>query len=243
MSNAAQAINNESTNLRVGRRIYCSLYGGKYGTISAVHGIPDQGNFHRAAGGVLNMVTGPEAHIDVVWDHGATSQQVPECICTGIQWNFLDEPDRSQADIDEALAYAEQKRVEAEEAKAAQERAFVAKVQALRSCDYYADLEQSSREGGTDKTKLAAKNIRKLLKKAHPSVKFSVRKDGYSTLWVTWPRAVEGEEVNQRTINDLIGRFQTGYYDPEQDLSGSSDSAFNIVFGGVNHITMQCHFD
>lgn len=243
MNNAAQAVTNEATNLRVGRRIYCTLYGGKCGTISAVHGTPDQGNFHRRAGGVLNMVTGPEAHIDVVWDHGATSQQVPECICTGVQWSFLDEPDRTQAEIDEALAYAEQKRIEAEEAKAAAERAFVAETQALRDSDEYADLMQSDREGGTDPVTLAGANIRKTLKKAFPGIKFSVRKDGYSTFWVTWPHAEEGETLNQRTVNEVIGKFETGYYDLHEDLHKSTRSPFNVVFGGVDHITAQCRFD
>jgi len=241
MNNAAQSLDT-SPDLRVGRRIHCILYGGKNGTITSVEGTPGLGNSRRIHG-VANLVAGPEAYVTIVWDNGGVSVRVPECICTGVQWRFLDEPDWDQEQINDALVFAQEKDREAKEAKAAAERDFVAKVQDLRNSEEYADLEQSCREGRTDKTKLAAKNIRKVLKKAHPGVKFSVRKESYSSLWITWPRSDESESLNQQSILKLVGKFETGYYDTQQDLSRDSESPFNIVFGGVNHITAQVRFD
>jgi hypothetical protein len=240
---AVQNIQTPQTDLRVGRRIHCILHGGRNGTISRVHGEPGLGNSTPLLGGVGHMVRGPEAHIDVIWDNGGASFQTPECIATGVQWRFLDEPDFSQADIDKALAYADQIAAERDAEKKAAADAFDAAVAAYRSDKTLAHYEQTDPAGGwQDRTKLAAKNIRKLLKKDFPGVKFSVRKDGHDCVWVTWPTADHGETVNQRVMHDALAQFRTGTYDLHSDCHGSSNSAFNIVFGGVTYMTCQQSF-
>ncbi len=247
MNAAAKSIETPATqsDLRYGRRIHCILYGGKNGTIFNVHGTPDLGNSTTIQGGIGHIVTGDQASIDVVWDHGALSMQVPECIVKGVQWRFLDQPDRDQNDISEALFFAKEEQERKEAEKAAETRAFNDKVSAFRNDPEFKHYEQTPIEGGfhsVDKTKLAAKNIRKLLKKEFPGVKFSVRKESYSSIWVTWPRDVDSDTLNQRTVYDALSDFRMATYSHYNDCHGSSTSAFNVVFGGVDYMTAQPSF-
>ncbi|WP_372997545.1 LPD29 domain-containing protein [Marinobacter sp.] len=241
MTNAAQNIE-KAPDLRVGRRIHCILYGGKNGTISAVEGTPGLGNSRRMMNGVVSVVRGPEAHITVVWDNGTISMQVPECICTGVQWRFLDEPDRTQAEINEAIAYAEKRTREAEEAREAARNAFAKRVEEYRNFEEFSHYEQSPTTGHFDRTKLAAKNIRKLLKKEFPGVKFSVRKESYGSIWISWSQEDDGQTVNQKAVHDAVAPFKTGVYHLHEDYHSSEESPFNIVFGGVDYITAQPSF-
>lgn len=230
------------TDIRVGRRIYCGLYGGKFGTIFAVHGTPNQGNSKAMFNGVVQMVTGPEASIDVVWDHGGMSLQVPECIATGIQWRFLDEEDHTQAQIDEAIAFSKEKAAQAEAEKKAAAEAFDNAVQAMRESDEFKHLEQAPAEGGLysrARDNMTAKNVRKTLKRTFPGVKFSVRKRSCDALYVSWSREDDGETVNQRTVSDAVAMFKTGSYDPHEDYHSSKNSAFNVVYGGFDFIFCQ----
>jgi len=243
MNMAAQIPSETTTDLRVGRRIHCKLYGGKNGTITSVEGEPGLGNNRRMMGGVVNVVTGPEASISVVWDHGGVSIRVPECIATGVQWYFLDEPDRSQVEIDEALAYAKEVAEKAEKAKQAAAKAFDDSVAAYRVADEFKHYEQTPTEGRTDRSKLAAKNIRKCLKDNFPGVKFSVRKDGYDCIRISWPRADHGDAVNHNTVEEAVADFKTGHYCPHEDYHSSKDSPFNMVFGGVDYLFAQPSFD
>ena len=241
---AAANIQTTTSDFRVGRRIHCILYGGKNGTITAVYGQPGQGNSRAMLGGAMQMVTGPEAEIDVVWDGGSVSRRIPECIATGVQWRFLDEPDYTNAEIFEAVQFAKDEAARAEAEKQAKAEAFDAAVARYRTSDEFKHFEQTpdgyARLG--DMTKLAAKNVRKHLKATFPGVKFSVRKHSCDALWVSWSREDDGETVNQRTVRDALQMFKTGHYDAIEDYHSSSNSPFNVVYGGVDYLTCQRSF-
>lgn len=240
MNAAAQINTDHQSDFRFGRRVHCILYGGRNGTIFAVHGEPDLGNSKPVHGNIGHIVSGPEAHVDIVWDDGTICHRAPESIMRGVQWRFLDEPDATQEDVNDALVFAQQEQERWEAEEKARRVAFDNEVEALRHGDDFSYMEQIDPEGGyCDKTKLAAKNIRKLLKKTFPGTKFSVRKESHGSLWVSWRREDEHDALNQMLVRKELERFDTSYFDHYSDCSRSSDSPFNVVFGGVRHITAQ----
>jgi len=240
---SAQNIKSATTDLRVGRRIHNTLYGGKDGTIFAVDGQPGLGNSLSALGGAVQITRGPEAHVNVVWDNGTISRKLPECIVTGVQWSFLDEPDHSPEQIERAIVNVEIESLKAEIAKQEKAQNFETGIQRYRASKEHSHLEQTPVEGGHRRLDtLAAKNIRKELKRVYPGVKFSVRKRSFDAIMVTWPKADDGETVNQRTVRDSLALFKTGHYDPMEDYHSSSNSPFNVVFGGADYLICQRDF-
>lgn len=234
-----------TTDLRVGRRIHCILYGGRDGTIYNVDGEPGQGNSQSAMGGAFHFVRGAEAYVDVVWDNGTLGLKLPECIVTGVQWRFLDQEDRTQAQITDALAHVEIETARAEKLKREKAESFSAAVKSCRENKEFAHLEQTPVGGGYVRMgTLAAKNVRKILKKTFPGVKFSVRQRACDALLVNW----RGEdEANadagfQQRINEALSVFKTGQYNPYEDYHSSSNSPFNVVFGGVDYLICQRAF-
>lgn len=238
----AANIQDTTTDLRVGRRIHCILYGGRDGVISAVDGKPGVSKSRSALGGAVVISSGSDVHIDVVWDDGSVSLRIPECIATGVQWRFLDEDDYTQAQIDAAKAFAKETAEKAEAEKKAAAEAFDRAVKAMRENEEFKHLEQAPEGAGMysrQRDNMTAKNVRKTLKKAFPGVKFSVRKRSCDALYVSWSREDDGETVNQRTVSDAVAMFKTGTYNAYEDYHGSNSSAFNVVYGGFDFIFCQ----
>jgi macrodomain Ter protein organizer (MatP/YcbG family) len=238
---AAQDITTPTSDIRVGRRIHCRLYGGRNGTIVAVDGTPNQGNSRSMMGGAFMVVSGPEAHIDVVWDDGATSKRVPECIATGVQWHFVDEQDRTPAEVEQAEAFAKDTAEKAEAQRKAENDAFDREVQAYREDERFSHFEQTSADGkySRDRDNMTARNIRKHLKRTFPGVKFSVRKRSFDALGINWSREAETDEINQKTVTEAVSMFKTGSFNAMEDYHSSNSSAFNEAFGGFDFIFCQ----
>lgn len=78
--------------------------------------------------------------------------------------------------------------------------------------------------------KLAASNIRILLKEAFKGHKFSVKSD-YSSVNVKWE---DGPTVAQ--VSDVIGKFQTGKADYSSDYFYTEETDFSKLFGGVQYL-------
>ncbi len=238
MNTAHNTKDTPTSDLRVGRRIHCVLYGGKDGTI--IHVQSGLGNSHALLGDIVPIVSGSMLYIDVVWDNGTVNRQVPERIATSVQWFFLNEADYAPAQIEAALNHAEITADDAEAARIARVNAFEKQIRNFRANQDYAHFEQTPVGGGRfNINTLAAKNIRKLLKREFPSVKFSVRKNSSNTITVSWSRGVEGDTVNRRSVTDVVAPFKTGRYDAYEDYHSSSESAFNVVFGGCDYIFCQ----
>lgn len=78
--------------------------------------------------------------------------------------------------------------------------------------------------------KLAAVNIRTLLKGAFKGTKFSVTSD-YSSVRVAW---TDGPSVEH--VNAIIDKFDIGASDPQTDYFYTVRTAFSELFGGVQYL-------
>jgi len=79
--------------------------------------------------------------------------------------------------------------------------------------------------------KIAVKNIRILLKRLFPGVKFSVRMPDYSEVFVSWE-----DGAPQDTVYSAISRFKHGHFDSMTDCYEFHRSPFNDAFGGVSYL-------
>lgn len=80
-------------------------------------------------------------------------------------------------------------------------------------------------------TKLAAKNIRFLLKKNFPGVKFSVRKSSHSCINVNWT-----DGPTRDAVENVVDKFQEGSFNGMEDIYEYKTSPFNRVYGGVQYL-------
>ncbi|PZN48827.1 MAG: hypothetical protein DIU65_15495 [Proteobacteria bacterium] len=81
----------------------------------------------------------------------------------------------------------------------------------------------------------AAKNIRALLKRAFPGVKFSVRRERYSTINIRWSGGPDLKEV--WAITD---RFRLGYFDGMTDCYYlDENNVWATTFGGAEYVFCQ----
>lgn len=82
--------------------------------------------------------------------------------------------------------------------------------------------------------KLAAVNMRILLKAAFKGVKFSVTSERYSSARVRWS---DGPTVDQ--VNAIIGRFDIGASDSQSDYFYTVRTAWSELFGGVQYLSVN----
>ena len=112
----------------------------------------------------------------------------------------------------------------------AKELAKQAHAQAL--IDLTAQLPQLKRAESTYAGgKLAAVNMRVLLKAAFKGVKFSVTSD-YNSVRVVWTDGPTDAQVQA-----VIGRFDIGASDSQSDYFYTVDTAFSQLFGGVQYLS------
>jgi hypothetical protein len=98
----------------------------------------------------------------------------------------------------------------------------------VRLAEEFPHLERAeSRHAGG---KLAARNIRTMLKAAFPGQKFSVTSD-YNSVRVRW---VDGP--TDAAVTAIIGRFDIGRADYNTDYFYTESSAWSELFGGVQYL-------
>lgn len=78
--------------------------------------------------------------------------------------------------------------------------------------------------------KLAAVNIRILLKEAFKGCKFSVTSD-YSKVSINWT-----DGPSDKQVNEIVGRFDIGASDSQSDYFYTVSTAFSQLFGGVQYL-------
>lgn len=208
---------------KVGDRIHCCLHGGKDGTIVAIHGKQDPQSIKRMGGGI--MVSGGNATLDIAWDtcgdRGGFSERTPESIARGVQWKMLS----GYRDPDSAIAEA-QAFVAAEKAKKdAAQKAFEAQMEEIKK-----EYDFLTVDDGSDRN-IIQKNLRTLLKKRFPGVKFRVTKDSYDSRSVSW---VDGPVASE--VKKVTGIFEEGYFNGMEDIYEYKPSPFNRVFGGCKYV-------
>lgn len=143
----------------------------------------------------------------------------------------LSEPLATDEEINQAIERANQflKEVQEEKQKVAEERKQ-AKEEALQK--YGEIFDRPNGKYGTDAV-LVAKHIRQELSTEFPGQKFSVRKDGYSSIYVSWNDGPTRDEVEQ-----VIGKHQRCCTRDRwnDDIWDHKDTAFTSVFGGVDYL-------
>lgn len=101
-----------------------------------------------------------------------------------------------------------------------------------RQAPEYADLLTVDNASNT--TNIATKNIRILLKKNFNGVKFSVRKQDYTCINVSWT-----DGPTKDAVEAVIGQFQEGSFDGMVDMYEYNTTSFNRVYGGVKYLFCQ----
>ena len=143
----------------------------------------------------------------------------------------LNEPLATDEEIAQAIERANQflKEIEEEKKKVAEEWKQ-AKEEVIKKYDKIFDRPNG--EYGTDAV-LVAKHIRKELSIEFPEQKFSVRKHGYSSIYVYWNDGPTRDEVEQ-----VIGKHQRSCVRDRwnDDIWDYKDTAFTSVFGGVDYL-------
>lgn len=81
--------------------------------------------------------------------------------------------------------------------------------------------------------KVAAVNIRKVLKSAFPKVKFSVRRDG-SSIDIRWTDGPVGQRVTE-----AVSRFKAGRFDGMTDSYEYNRDVWHDLFGSANYVCAQ----
>lgn len=210
--------------IQIGQRIHCILHGGKDGIVTAIHG-QQQPQSCRELGGI--GVTGGNATLDIIWDNGTQSLQIPESLArSSVQWRISLEV-ATAADIAHAELYLAEATTQRTLEQARQRAAFTAEQARLREA--YPQLLTKEQEPGEPQR--ATRNIRILLKAAWPKVKFSVRRSSYATLDVSWT-----DGPTQRRVDDLLGKFEAGHFDGMTDCYESRETPWNSLFGNCNYL-------
>lgn len=208
----------------VGQRVHCIMYGGKDGTVVNIHGTQDAKSC-KSLHGV--GVRGGRAHFDIIWDNGTESRQIPESLLrSSVQWRVYSEIfTADQITIAKTTLEAETNRRNLE--KLENQRKWDLEVVELKA--KYPNLKQQQDEPSAPKRAIA--NIRIELKEKWPKVKFSVRKDGYNTLNISW---IDGPTVDQ--VENITAKYKEGYFDGMEDIYRNVATPFNTLFGDLKYI-------
>lgn len=121
----------------------------------------------------------------------------------------------------------------AAEAGAKASRSAAAEMAAAAFKRAVADLKTAHPYLSTDPAD-PARNMRAELKRRFPGVKFSVRRDHYSSIRVSWTDGPTGAQVSA-----IADRFEEGHFDGMTDCYQYSRAPWSETFGGVRYVT--CH--
>jgi hypothetical protein len=125
-------------------------------------------------------------------------------------------------------------RVAAIKANASASKEIAATAHAKALADLAAQYPQLKRAENTYAGgKLAAANMRILLKAAFSGCKFSVTSD-YKSVRVNWT-----DGPSDKQVNEVVGRFDIGASDSQSDYFYTVSTAFSQLFGGVQYLTTR----
>ena len=212
--------------LHIGQRLYSALYGGRYGIIDSVVGEQSPETCHSILGG---GVTGGSAHVNVIWEDGGRSQMLPEALLrSSVQWKLY-----GNVEPREIIAKMRQRADEyadaADRKRAHDADQFARTTEAIK--EEYPWLLNSDQEANP--IARASKNIRAMLKRAFPGVKFSVRKDG-RTVNITWEDGPIASLVEKYTR-----QFEAGRFNGMEDIYDYKRTPWNTLFGAIDLIMVH----
>lgn len=211
----------------IGQRVYCILYGGKFGTIVQISGEQSAASCRVLGGGV--GVMGGSAWVDVVWDDGSQSIRLPESLVRGsVQWKRFEEvytADQVAECIAAAAIYKAEQQAKAEAEKIAKAKADAEALAAGRAMGLIPEAEfRAAGKRGT----AAAYNLRQELKLA--GIKASVKGD-YNSITV----AVT-DDADKEAVKAIMAKYKAGSFDGMTDSYEYSPGAWGRVFGDVQYV-------
>lgn len=215
--------NTADKNIVPGTRVACAC--GK-GTVYAIHGARREDMLRL----VRNERNSCGRKVDIVFDGGAISYDVPEMVVRSGEWNILDEVLPTEA-IALALTVAACHAASSSAASAAQLAAFNAynaEIARLRTAPDYHHLTQGD---DTYSGRLAAKNIRASLRAVFPNVRFSVRRTPCGSIVVHWKDGPRSENVDA-----IVTRYRAGRYNRIAGRYEYTRTAWVAVFGAARYI-------
>ena len=212
-----------------GTRVACSLPYAGAGIVFDIHGAQLPESVQTLQRGV--GVRGGNARVDVVFLNGTISRNLSEALVRGsVQWTVLDDV-ATDAEVQTALEHAQAEQARRESAARTEAEQFAAEVQRLKTSPEFAHLVQGEdRYSGV----LAAKNIRRVLKRAFQAVKFSVRKTSYGSLAIEW-----ADGPTEKEVEDVAGNFKGGYYCGHEDIYKHQRTPWNEVFGAAEYTSVR----
>ncbi|HPV55499.1 MAG TPA: hypothetical protein PKW61_00105 [Tenuifilaceae bacterium] len=151
----------------------------------------------------------------------------------GIGTYYLD--DLSKADEEKVrrfIALAEESELREEEKKRIQAEKSRKECEELPA--KFPFLRPLTAESRSHETKACIANVRLHLKHEFPNFKFSVRKEHYDCIYVSWE-----DGPTRSSVEEVISRYSDHHFDSTGDYMDYSPSNFNRVFGGVKHIFAQ----
>lgn len=216
-----------AADLVIGQRVYCILYGGKFGTIVAISGQQSAASCRVLGGGV--GVMGGSAQVDIVWDDGSVSGRLPESLVRGsVQWKRFDEvygAERVAECLAAAAVYKAQQQAKADAEKIAKAQADAEALEAGRKLGLIpeAEFRAAGKRGSA-----AAHNLRVELKAA--GIKASVRSD-YSSITVSLK-----DDADKERAKEIMLKYKAGSFDGMTDCYEYSPGAWGRVFGDTEYV-------
>lgn len=210
--------------LQVNQQIHSILYGGRDGYITKIVGEQTPETIKTLFDGV--GVMGGNADIHIRFCNG-TETNVPECIVRGVQWH-----------IGEVLSPEELVEYDNEyfESKEQNTRNYIAKEQKKESDKIFLQKKYGKILVAGNDQKTAIQNIRIELKQNFPLVKFSVTKDGYSSINIRWNDGPNTDEVEK-----IVDKYEDSETDETGDFRDYNPSEFNKLFGGSKYVFTNRH--
>lgn len=211
--------------IKVGQRVFSALYGGRYGIVEAVSGEQSPNTCRSVQNGC--GVIGGSAHVNIIWEDGSRSTMLPEALLrSSVQWKLY-----GNVETQETVAKMRQRANEYADASE-RKRAYDAEqfTKATENLEKeYPWLLNADQEANTFAR--ASKNIRAMLKRAFPSVKFSVKKSSHSTVDISWTDGPITSQVEQYTR-----QFEAGRFNGMEDIYDYKRTPWNTLFGAIDMI-------
>jgi len=230
MENKANNGGKREMKIRIGQKVYSALNGGRSGIVFQIHGEQRPETVRQAMGGAI--VTGGRAHMDVVFEDGTISKQIPESIIRTGGWKVFDEV-ATEEEIDKQLVLAAAEKIRRElDVQAEKERQERRRMENIRTYHYL--LKKADKPDWSDH-RLAAVNIRRELSRAFPGVKFTVKSKSYTggdSINIGWLNGPTGREVA-----GITNKYQEGSFDGMTDCYNyDPDESFRGTFGGAKYV-------
>lgn len=168
--------------------------------------------------------------VDVVFDGGAISRDVPETLIRSGEWQIFDEVLPADA-IARALTVAAccaASKSAASVVQLAAFNAYNAEIGRLRSAPEYHHLTQGD---DSYSGQLAARNIRASLRAAFPDVRFSVRRTPCGNIVVHWKDGPRCEHIEA-----IVMRYRAGRYNQVTGNYEYTRMPWVAVFGAAKYI-------